>query len=245
MRWHWQNLNETGKRGGALREGRGWLHFSDYDGPTLGVSWQVPTRFLKVGLDIGGGGGEYDLSVTFACGLFALWLHLERVLPRSWRPSGEKETSVWLMDWAIYWKVWVDPWSWSKSTPRWRDGSFHPLDFFLGRWQYETMPVSETRVVVPMPEGDYPASVQMFVSTWKRPRWPWPTRMLRATITPDRPIPHPGKGENAWDVGDDATHSMTCPAQTPQAAAMELRDSVMRSRERYGGRDWRPEVLPL
>lgn len=91
-----------------------------------------------------------------------------------------------------------------------------------------------------MPEHPYPATVRLFESTWKRPRWPFARRMVRAEIEVEGGIPHPGKGENSWDCDDDATYSLTCQARTAEDAVAKLVGSVLRDRRNYGGRSWRP-----
>jgi hypothetical protein len=54
------------------------------------------------------------------------------------------------------------------------------------------------------------------------------------------PIPVPGKGENAWDMEDDAIHSMGCVANSVDDAIIKLLNSVNRDRVRYGGAHWVP-----
>jgi hypothetical protein len=68
-------------------------------------------------------------------------------------------------------------------------------------------------------------------------------RRIRAKITPDTPIPFPGKGENSWDCGEDATHSMTCNATNEQEAVAKLVASVLNDRYRHGGKNWRPAAV--
>jgi hypothetical protein len=64
--------------------------------------------------------------------------------------------------------------------------------------------------------------------------------MVRAEITPDKPIPVPGKGENSWDCDDDASYGMTCAAQTPAEAVAHYSASIQRDRQRHGGNHWVP-----
>ena len=54
-------------------------------------------------------------------------------------------------------------------------------------------------------------------------------------------IPVPGKGENSWDCGEDATFSLSCPSTTISEAIGEMVKSCMRTRERYAGLDFKPE----
>lgn len=123
-------------------------------------------------------------------------------------------------------------------------GRFHVIthtgrlkDRLLGKKQYAAREVKRARSVVPLPEGGMPCEIVWEEATWKRPRWPRTLTVLRADVTPDRPIGSPGKGENAWDCGDDATHSITGPVKgtTEREAVLMLSSSVLRDRERYGG----------
>ena len=159
-----------------------------------------------------------------------------------WSTNGRTIGVRWF-EGTLWIDIWNDPMEYRGKDPWWWHISITPVDVIFGRTKHEERTLKTERVVVPMPEGGYPASVRIFESTWRRPRWPWPwKRMVRSEITPDTPIPFPGKGESEWDIGQDATHSMTCPADTPLKAAMALSESVIRSRIRYGaGWNYKPE----
>ena len=136
---------------------------------------------------------------------------------------------------ALWWKLWVSSYGWTSTRPRWRDGNFNPADYFLGTEKYAERDLETVERVIVMPEGPYPAAVRMFESTWKRPRWPRSRSLVRAEVTPATPIPIPGK----W-TAQDATHALTCLAATPDEAAEKMHASVMRDRERRGGKNWTP-----
>ena len=241
--WHAQNLNEDEEgnpKGSIFWHGRGWLHLLPSRSGmerTLGTSWQTPTRFCHVEAEISG--DENEISVSLATGLFALWLHAEGFLPkRLWNVN--RTTGIRFHDGTAWFNIWATPHEWSSTDPKWQQFNFCPADFFLGRQVYSCRVLRTERVGVPMPEGTYPATVNIEEATWKRPRWPFPLRRIGSEITPDKPIPHPGKGENSWDCDDDATYSMSCPAKTAIDAAAALAKSVLRDRERHGGREWLP-----
>jgi hypothetical protein len=44
----------------------------------------------------------------------------------------------------------------------------------------------------------------------------------------------PGKGENSWDVGDDAIYGGSCPAASCDAVVAHILASVYDRREKYG-----------
>lgn len=261
--WHSQNLNEKpgddwGNASGPMwQHGRAWLHLPIKDDEhrtrSIGVSWRIPTHFYHIGMDIGD--CEEELQFSFACGLFALWIEFENFMPRAWRDRLYKkygwelplELEVSYHDGSVWWNLLTPRDSWDSKTPKWRNGSFNFMDFVFGRMKYSNRVYDERRVVIPMPEGNYEGTCKLKEATWTRPRWSrWPlTRaVLRADIEPDKPIPIPGKGENSWDCGEDATHSMTCAARTHEEAISKLVESCLSRRTRYGGANWLPEVKP-
>lgn len=240
MHWSWQNLK--GDDAAAWLQGRAWLWPSE--GKVLGIAWNIPTRFFHAEVELGGDYTEHDLNVSFACRAFAVWFHTEGLLPR-WKGAGHNGRIIGLSihDTAVWVSLWEDPWEWRSSDPWWYSFSIHPLDILLGKQQYSLLALGEHRTTVRLPEGDYPARVEVFVSVWKRPRWQWwPKVVVRCQVQPDTPIPIPGKGENSWDQDDDALHEMTCAANDVEEAARRVAASVLESRERYGGKGWLPEA---
>lgn len=240
MYFHWQNLNEqAGGAKGPATQGRAWIR-SERTRLAAGCEWHLLTSFWHAYIEFGGY-SDADVTVSLACGLLAVWLHFEG-LPwrRLMRALDGREIKLSLHDGGVWWVLWKDDSSWSSTTPRWRQGCWHPLDTFLGRWDYSSRPTQFERVRIPLPEGVLDGEVKMELATWKRPRWPWPRTMLRATITPDRAAVVPGKGENSWDMGDDAIFSLTCPAKTPSEAVTAYIGAVLREREKHGGRHYEP-----
>ena len=132
---------------------------------------------------------------------------------------------------------------WANSEKHW-GGRFRYIDLkdrLLGRAVYSRTRAVKHTAVVRMPEGDYPAEVELYTATWRRPRWPRPLTIGRADVKViGRGIPFPGKGESEYDLGDDAAFEMTAPASTVDEAVERLRASVMRDREKYGGPGWLP-----
>lgn len=162
-----------------------------------------------------------------------------------WSTNG-RNIGIRYFDGSLWIDFWNDPMEHRSVDPKWWHISINIPDLIFGRTAYdESRTVEEARVVVPMPEGGYAAKVRIYEAVWRRKRWPFVWRkLLRADITMDTPIPFPGKGESEYDCGEDATHSMTCCADTPLKAAMVMSESVMRSRIKYGnGFNYRPERL--
>jgi hypothetical protein len=192
--------------------------------------------------------GRHEDDFTFAVSVPGVGLYLsgEGVFPASWRrrlPDDPHRTGI---DWhhgGLWWNVWQNDFESRSTDPKWRRGHFDPMDFLFGRDVYAQRPLKTVPVEVPMPEKAYPATVTLFESTWTRRRWPhWPLtrRMVRSEIDVPEGVPHPGKGENSWDCGEDATYSLTCAETTVDGAVAALVRSVLRDRRKYGGANWRP-----
>jgi len=253
MRFHSQNLNEEkGITRSMWRHGRCWWHWKDHN-RTIGLEW----GFWRKNLSFGIGLADYDHAITanFCIGLVNLYFHYDNYdLYRRIRDairrkdqtygSGRKIGFNWF-DGMMMFYIWDDPMESRHDDPWWWHFSFTPRDFFLGKPDYSTEIVRRSRIEISMPEGIYHATTTFEKATWKRPRWPWPVIVMRCEIVPDVPIPFPGKGENSWDCGEDAVHSMTTCASTDQEAASAIINSVLRDRYKYGGGSWRPENVAI
>jgi hypothetical protein len=150
----------------------------------------------------------------------------------------ERVVGVSVHDGRIWFKLWDNPNEWGRADPWWWRFSFGPIDFLLGQERYSEIDVWSGRVVVLLPEGEYPAGCKIYDAVRRRPRWPWARRVRRARIEPDVPIPVPGKGENVWDCGDDAVWWTSVPAGTAAEGVEKMVEDVLRTRERYGGKGW-------
>lgn len=253
--WHGlDNKKEGDGHNRAWVDRQGWLHW-----PASCASFQFllgPGLLHWFGVSFTADpGGDDDLSFYLALPLFALYLNLDcptaSRLVRHLIPAGYEERVIEFQVRSGYmgpecrgemtWRLWSPDSSWSSRTPRWRDGSWSPIDALLGQEKYSSRVLSTHQAEIVFPEGGYSATIELFESTWKRPRWPRPKVIRRAKVEMHKPVPIPGKGENAWDIEDDAIYSMTCPAATVEEAIGHLRASVERDRKRYGGDDWRPE----
>jgi len=250
MRWHWQNLNEGGS---GLRYGRAWFYLTKH--LTFNPEWTFG-RNAHTGIGIKFGGDERTIMLSLGIAyLFQVYVSFNGAWPRRWGfgKYGEQERDFSLRwsdgdihlhfasDWTepsyhgVHRNIWTQPGS--------RSWLITPKDILLGRPKYEEREIETVPVKIPMPEKVYDGTVKIFESTWTRPRWPWfPKRMRRTTVDVPTGIPFPGKGENSWDCGDDATFGLTSPATTPAAAVGAIVESVLRNRERYGGRAWTPKT---
>jgi hypothetical protein len=236
--WHWQNLKEDSPN--ALLHGRAWLHKRPCG--EIEVEWCVPTSHFQAEITFG---GNHQVSMSFACWLFAFYLNVAQLSwLRKWKVFEHwtgKEISFSVYSWAFWWKLWINEHEWDAKTPKWRDGAFHIDNFFLGKHTYRKVEQLPLPAVIPMSEGDYAASVIFFSQTWKRPRWPIPRCTNGATVEVEGGIPIPGKGENSWDCDDSAFISIGTSATTVEEAIQAAIDAVNKRRERYGGSNWVPE----
>lgn len=249
--WHWQNLNEDSRgevKGTILRHGRAWLHVGKAE-----VHWEWSFGKLGLGADFRFFGDEEDFGWSLRLPGFSFYWDAA-FIPWSWKRKLKiktcthgYETGFYVSDWTLRIKVWREWCAGWNSKDRWwqrREWSFNPVDFAFGHLQYSGQPVETSEDEAAFPERTYKLKVEIVKATWRRKRWPWwPLKktLYRATITSDRPVPEPGKGENSWDCGEDATYGLTCTASTRVEAVTQFIESVLRTRARYGGRMWRPE----
>lgn len=238
---------------------------------SLNPEWHFGWRgSFGLGLNVGDGDSDREVMAHADLGLARFYLTFDgiprrvadRILPGYWFPSGGPygsshhfsqpapgrikmnqpvEIAVRWHSGGLWWGFWHTIHEWKSTTPKWRAGHFNPVDWLLGRDVYSSEDIQTVKATVPMPEGTYPATIRLFRSTWKRPRWPFTRELLRAEVEVEGGIPFPGKGENSWDCGEDATYSITTHARTVEAAIAAMVEAVLRNRRRYGGSvDWRP-----
>jgi hypothetical protein len=265
----WSNTNDKGSfwdtekdkrvylRGPAWQQGRARLTIGDWDGPgphpaCFNFQWSFLSHSsTHISFDVG---GEEDVKFGIAINrLFSLWLTTEYILPNwvrkaKWfqaaRYSGwGRSNGISLAAEFIFIELWHDRDDYSSKQAKWHQITIHWKDLLMGKSSYSKRTLGVVESAVEMPEGNYPCKVEMFESTWKRTRWPFAKKLIRADVQMYKPVPHPGKGENSWDQDDDATYSMTCMANNPDEAIDKLAASVNRERRKYGGRDWKPEKV--
>lgn len=136
---------------------------------------------------------------------------------------------------------WIYPFSktmsWSSRDPWWcKSHSFSPYEFIFGRNTYsEENDLGWKPVEITMPEGKYKGKIRLYTGSWKnRIRT---LRIPRAEIEMEEGIPFPGKGENSWDCGEDASFGITCPAKTEAEAICKMIENVLSNRRNYGSRE--------
>lgn len=277
---HSQNLDERpGDKdfkatGSKFMHGRGWLHFGSGEKRwggrpvTLRAEWNLRSTSCHVDLKVDD--GDRDITLGLALPPVSLWLGVEglpdwvfKTLGVSYDqvrnlPDGcylmQREISVGIHHWALWWSFWHPVHSWSSKTPRWRHGNFHFLDAVFGPTKFEKKTLDTQAVIIPMPERNYRGTVTIERRTWTRPRWPFRFGKVGENevlfhealgydlkMEDGEQIPFPGKGESSWDCGEDALFSQSGQGGIEAAIAGAVK-SVMTSRRRYGGSiAWKPE----
>ena len=256
MRFHWQNLNEKrgGKMGNPIRQGRAWWHLTE----RTCVAWEWGIRPRMEMEAAASMGGVFSHQLTLHVSLLGLFLYLgfdapilARLYNRAQRADGVRVGVC--AKWEGTPQVNIDlgsrEMSWRSSDPRWRKGwRFDFADILLGGRSYAREVLKSREVVIPMPEGSYPATVELDLCTWRRPRWPWwPFTIRRYGSKVDIPggIPFAGKGENSWDCGDDGLFGINPGVETFEDAVAETVRSVLRTRAKQGTASWLCDARPV
>lgn len=242
----WQNL--TSKKP-LVFYGRAWLHL---DRRCVRAEWKLFSGWPMLHVTLGGGDAAREISIAFSMPLLGFFFMAfdgfipEKYFPHKmvdsydrvgekWRMPQERVIGFSIVDGYVFVSLWENPNEWNRSDPWWWKFSINPVDKIFGHEKYTQREISASEQVIELPEASYAARVKMLECTWKRPRWPFAKTMIRAEIEPVQPIPaHAGKGENSYDLDDDFSCGMTCPASTPSQAARIYADSIMRSRKKYG-----------
>lgn len=253
---HWSNENEdrvlsTRDRTvyGWPYHGRWWMHAW---GRTFRFSWHLWTDFCGASINAD---DEDGLRFHAAFPPVAIWFTvpipahkwLSKPFWDKWNqkyggyPGSNKYSdfnffSIRVFDWAIWWDFLKFDWGWSNQMPRWMHGSWHFLDTILGEQKYTNEVLSTHEVLIPMPEGSYPATVKLELATWKRARWPFKKSVRRSDIDIPVGIPHQGKGENSWDCGEDALYGQSGgECWTVDKAISGVVESALSYRRKYDG----------
>lgn len=243
-------------------EGKLVVAFSDRT--SLRLSWNLWSNFYHFEpLTVDPSEGRIVSSIGFAP--FAFWFSVEnydlvkRIAPQRTFAHGtmseSREVRVAFHDAKVWWTFWMDPDSWKSSDPWYRRGSFDVAAFLFGEQRViKEVARGPEWVAIPMPEGVYAAKSTIERYTYSRPRWPAKHKTM-ASVTMDpredksfKPIPVPGKGENSYDLDEDAIYSTSAMVDdnaTHEDAIAEVVRSVLKSRRRYGGKNWRPEAARM
>jgi len=243
MRIHTCNENTLKNKviGSILLAGRGWLYFDKNCRRNLHAEWYFFHK-ARAGaafkFELGSGDGDDGLLFHVAIPwLFSFYVGLDGVFGKWFRyPNEPRETGIAFHHGSFYFYPFAKVNSWSSRDRWWNKYiSFSPLEFICGHNKYtEEHDQGWQDIEITMPEGKYKGKLRLYVGTWKN-RFRT-MRVPRGEIEMEEGIPFPGKGENSWDCGEDATYGITCPAESEEEVICSLIQSVMRCRHRYGSR---------
>jgi hypothetical protein len=219
---------------------RWWLHWGrtcwSYEGYLF-----KNARHNSIGFDLGG--DENDIMVHLGIkGFFNFYFGVEKLLPRKLMNKllYPRHYGISLFEEYISIEFHRDDFGYSDG---WK-GYHKMIDWktiLFGKLKYECREAGRYLNHVEMPEGNYPCEIIHYEATWTRPRLLRPIEANRFEVIPDIPIPEPGKGENSWDIGDDALHSITVTADSIKEALKITADSVIQTRIKRAGENWVPD----
>lgn len=220
------------------------------------IHWRVlPKKGFGVGAQLkwGTNGSDTTPDISVHLGRLAdIWVQFSHVIPYSWlerhRPDGSVDYDSRVFSLNIgtdrfRWECWARDGHWSRSDPKWMQGSIDYRTVLFGREEHTCTIVDEGTCVIPLPEANYPATYKIEHRVNRRTR---PLGRLRDTLlgarewhtidlTPGQPIIVPGKGENSWDCDDDHLWSQSSPGRSVAGAIGSFVESVLSTRERHGG----------
>lgn len=109
-------------------------------------------------------------------------------------------------------------------------------DWLFGRTVYADRVIKgPVECSVSLDGREYPARWTLHESTWKRPRLPFVSRrVISSTLKLEYPPAFSGKGESAWDCGDDGIFSRSGKETTMAGAIGAYVTAVLERRQRYG-----------
>jgi len=217
--------------------------------------WVLPKKLYdswSLNFKVGSSGSERTFAGHVTCPVFGVYWGVEgygdvfRRMLNGGDHYDSREIAISFHEGRFNTKIWAKRNSWSSSDPWWMHGSFSVSDFVFGKRVSSREVVDTESVLVPMPEGSYPATAKLerFVSRRARAREDVSYIVDIDIDDPIRFIPVPGKGENSWDCGDDGVWALSAGVKHKGGWAVQgiakMVESALRDRERYASRDWVP-----
>lgn len=230
---------------------------------TVGVSWYFGKEATMCHAELSfAGESDYVLSLAIPR-LFAVWIDLESVPSlRFWNPKEKinrftpmpgadpiqrgrwwqgRTVGASLHHWQLWFYIFSDRMNhdyykhaWFKRE--WREPHINLERIIFGKEQFKHEDLSERIPIrVPMPEGNFDAVIQhvRYTNGWQRFRKPVIREWTKIEL--DTPPQFAGKGENGWDMDDDAIFATSFNGfLTADEAAHEYRELVLKERRKYG-----------
>jgi hypothetical protein len=251
--WHWQNLDgDLVKRPHSpqfmglglpdLRHsGRAWFDWyvraTDRKPLKIEIDWSTGKAVWSTGVSYTRkNSGTVTLHASVRP-IASVYLILKHLWPRR-EDQPSRTYSLSLIDDAIHYDF-GKPGSgdeWHRDDPlNWMRGCRFWMDDVFGCASHSREKIGPpVQAVACLPEGQYTLTLQREVSTWKRPRWPWPLVRTSVDITLERPPEFQGKGENSYDCGPDAIYGMSSEGHSYEDAVAAYVKAVLRERAKRG-----------
>jgi hypothetical protein len=242
--WAWfNNLSLDKRRGSFPLEGRLFVHRHN---DTFSFEYNVGSR--RCGFSLGSSPWEAEVRASVAFPGLALYTRMTSfsLLGKLTGFIGHRIARVDLHDGAIWWETpLADPDVGRSNEPWYVRGNFSVVDALLGKPVVtKSVVVRDEPVTIPMLEGNYEGTCSIEQVTTGRPRWFGETVRI-ATVRIENGIPIPGKGENSYDLDEDALYAQSAPASSPAEAVGNVVGSVLVTRWKRAGANWRPEPRPM
>ena len=226
-----QNLSKESRR---LFHIRGNVSSDSQVGWTPVFSWEVHSGLsLRFAFEF----VREDLrEISFAFGLVGITFYftLKCTFPEWIYPKYRKTFRIYAHEWALW--LCISKWKAKDFFDMENTYSFHFLDFFFGEVKHSKNPLFEEDISITFPEKTYSVKAVRSQVTLKRPRGTT-KKFIVYDLDCKEGIPFPGKGENSWDCGDDASYGLYTPAKNVKEAVDVWIKSIRRKREVYGGGD--------
>lgn len=138
--------------------------------PALNFCWAVWSHsLLSAGVKIEPSDGSAVLHASTK--LLATYLTVENLYPLFRKLNGDSVRGDRSLDFSLsldmsnnphlHWNAWADPNEWNSKDPWWKSFGVFPLEKIFGTLKVqESTTLEEKDVVIPMPEGAYPAHVK-------------------------------------------------------------------------------------
>ena len=232
--------------GNILKHGRAWVTgAADRGSKVMDIEWVLGSMRPAIRLAVDSAEGP-EISWHIGVPGFEFWVSIPtkesivsavRAKAIAEKYDGIDVINIRAHDGCVWWTFMHSDSSWHSTTPRWRSGSFDLLDTILGREDATREPLSVEDVEIPMPEGNYKWTIRMERFRVSRPRWfAKPVSFVfDAKCKEGQQIPVPGKGENSWDCGPDATFGVGASAKTVEEAIAVIVGGALKTRARRCG----------
>ena len=227
----------------AIKNALSWRFFLDWNRPRRSFRIECD-MFSPFGIQVKVTREEDDLNLALGFFIGCLYIHFGhfcRML--GWRADRSWGFSV--FEGAIHITIGAEANGWSDDQPKWRDIYVNIRDVVFGPATRHEEVIEERDEILYMPEKNYTAHVKLVREWWTRPRlWYRLYDQMSCDVSVDGGVPIPGKGENSWDCGDDATFSMffrNC--SSIDMAVDRFRDDAFQTRASRGGRGWQPKEV--